>query len=185
MEMFHTINPPIKMPPPPINVPPLVSLWPKRMNVFGHISVKKGLNVLDPVPCAFIRECMVNVYISRIRNSVLTVVFRNLSSITRGCVFYGWVVSGRKGSHSQTFDLRHEKTDLKVFVVVIRCHTTRAHPSFGMTPTFREYDLCSKSKDSNSKKSVSYQKKDGRGHARPSFFMAAPILLLVWQRQRP
>ncbi len=27
-----------------------------------------------------------------------------------------------------------------------------------------------KSKDSNSKKSVSYQKKDGRGHARPSFF---------------
>ena len=27
-----------------------------------------------------------------------------------------------------------------------------------------------KSKDSNSKKSVSYQKKDGWGHARPSFF---------------
>ncbi len=27
-----------------------------------------------------------------------------------------------------------------------------------------------KSKDSNSKKSVLYQKKDGRGHARPSFF---------------
>ncbi len=27
-----------------------------------------------------------------------------------------------------------------------------------------------KSKDSNSKRSVSYQKKDGRGHARPSFF---------------
>ncbi len=27
-----------------------------------------------------------------------------------------------------------------------------------------------KSKDSNSKKSVSYQKKDGRGHVRPSFF---------------
>ncbi len=27
-----------------------------------------------------------------------------------------------------------------------------------------------KSKQSNSKKSVSYQKKDGRGHARPSFF---------------
>ncbi len=27
-----------------------------------------------------------------------------------------------------------------------------------------------KSKDSNSKKSVSYQKKDGHGHARPSFF---------------
>ncbi len=27
-----------------------------------------------------------------------------------------------------------------------------------------------KSKDSNSKKSVSYQKKDGCGHARPSFF---------------
>ncbi len=36
-----------------------------------------------------------------------------------------------------------------------------------MAPTFREYDLW---KDSNSKKSVSYQKKDGRGHARPSFF---------------
>ncbi len=27
-----------------------------------------------------------------------------------------------------------------------------------------------KSKDSNSQKSVSYQKEDGRGHARPSFF---------------
>ncbi len=27
-----------------------------------------------------------------------------------------------------------------------------------------------KSKDSNSKKSVSYQKKDGRSHTRPSFF---------------
>ncbi len=27
-----------------------------------------------------------------------------------------------------------------------------------------------KSKDSNSEKSVSYQKKDGLGHARPSFF---------------
>ncbi len=27
-----------------------------------------------------------------------------------------------------------------------------------------------KSKDSISKKSVSYQKKDGRGHVRPSFF---------------
>ncbi len=27
-----------------------------------------------------------------------------------------------------------------------------------------------KSKDSNSKKSVSYQKKDGRSHARPSVF---------------
>ncbi len=27
-----------------------------------------------------------------------------------------------------------------------------------------------KSKDPNSKKSVSYQKKDGRGHARQSFF---------------
>ncbi len=39
----------------------------------------------------------------------------------------------------------------------------RAHPSFGMTQTFREYCKISK-------KSVSYQKKDGRGHARPSFF---------------
>ncbi len=36
----------------------------------------------------------------------------------------------------------HMKTDLKVFVVVIPCHTlSYAHPSFGMTPTFREYNL--------------------------------------------
>ncbi len=44
-----------------------------------------------------------------------------------------------------TNDARHEKTD---------------HPSFGMTPTFREYDLWSQ-KTQNAKKSVSYQKKDG------------------------
>ncbi len=36
-------------------------------------------------------------------------------------------------------DTRHEKTDLKVFVVVIP--KERAYPSFGMTPTFRKYDL--------------------------------------------
>ncbi len=79
-------------------------------------------------------------------------------------------------------DAHHEKTDLKVFVGVFG----RAHPSFGMTPTFREYDLLSQktqilksrchtkrsrgAKDSNSKTSLSDQKKDGRGLARPSFF---------------
>ena len=39
------------------------------------------------------------------------------------------------------FDVRHEKADLKVFVVVIP-KDGRAHP-YGMTPTFREYDLWS------------------------------------------
>ncbi len=40
------------------------------------------------------------------------------------------------------FDACHEKTDLKVFVVVIpKEGWARAHPSFGMTPTFREYNL--------------------------------------------
>ena len=43
-------------------------------------------------------------------------------------------------------DMCHEKTDLKVFVVVIPKEgwvrvAAHAHPSFGMTPTFREYDL--------------------------------------------
>ncbi len=42
--------------------------------------------------------------------------------------------------HKQVLhDTRHEKTDPKVFVVVGA--RGRAHPSFGMTPTFREYDL--------------------------------------------
>ena len=39
----------------------------------------------------------------------------------------------------------------------------RAHPSFGMTPTFREYNRWSQ-KTQILKKSVSYQKNDGRGH---------------------
>ena len=34
-------------------------------------------------------------------------------------------------------EVRHEKIDLKIFVVV----HSRAHPSLGMTLTFREYDL--------------------------------------------
>ena len=36
-----------------------------------------------------------------------------------------------------TCDAHHKKTDLRVFVVA------RAHPSFGMTPTYREFDLWS------------------------------------------
>ena len=55
-------------------------------------------------------------------------------------------------------DSHHQKTDLKVFNGVVI-------PKEGW-PSFFGY----KSKDSNSKKSVSYQKKDGRGHVRPSFF---------------
>ena len=57
------------------------------------------------------------------------------------------------------FDARHEKTDLKVFVAVIpkegwaRGH---AYPSFGMTPTFTEYEV----KRLKFIKSASYQKKD-------------------------
>ncbi len=45
----------------------------------------------------------------------------------------------------KTFEVRHEKTDLKVLVVVIpKVGWARmAVPIlfFGMTPTFREYDL--------------------------------------------
>ena len=37
----------------------------------------------------------------------------------------------------QSYDMHHEKTDLKVFVVVIpKEGWARVHPSFGMTPTF-------------------------------------------------
>ena len=38
------------------------------------------------------------------------------------------------------YDARHEKIDLKVFVVVIP-KEGRAHPSFGMTPTFQSLTL--------------------------------------------
>ncbi len=58
--------------------------------------------------------------------------------------------------------MRHEKTDLKVFVVVI--------PKEGWYDTdFSEFDSADII-DYILKKSVSYQKKDGRGHTRPSFF---------------
>ncbi len=73
-------------------------------------------------------------------------------------------------------DARHEKTDLKVFIVVIpkegwvRC----TYPSFGMTPTFREYNLWSQ--QSQILKSRCHTKRR---------MGAAIILLLVWERQRP
>ena len=56
------------------------------------------------------------------------------------------------------FDARHKKTDLKVFVVVI--------PKEGWARPFDSADI----KDHILKKLVSCHKKDGRGHARPSFF---------------
>ncbi len=59
------------------------------------------------------------------------------------------------------FDACHKKTDLKVFVVVV--------PKEGWALLFK--NICHMmSAESNSEKSVSYQKKDARGHARPSFF---------------
>ncbi len=45
----------------------------------------------------------------------------------------------------------------------------RAHPSFGMTPNFSEFDSAD-IVDYVLKKSVSCQKKDGRGHARRASF---------------
>ena len=41
---------------------------------------------------------------------------------------------------SKTYDMRHEKTDLKVFVVVIPKDGC-AHPSFGMAPPFQNLTL--------------------------------------------
>ncbi len=55
------------------------------------------------------------------------------------------------------FDARHEKTDLKVFVLLLVC------------TDFSEFDSANII-DYILKKSVSYQKKDGHCHARPSFF---------------
>ncbi len=52
---------------------------------------------------------------------------------TRQCVPDYW------GGQSLNYDERHKKTDLKVFVIVIT-HGC-AHPSFCMTPTFRECNL--------------------------------------------
>ncbi len=61
-------------------------------------------------------------------------------------------------------------------VSLCSCHTKRtmgahgrAHPSAGMTPTFQNFtsaDII----DYVLEKSVSCQKKDGHGHACPSFF---------------
>ncbi len=44
----------------------------------------------------------------------------------------------------------------------------RANPSFDMTPIFHKKIFFSKRQ--KSKKSMSYQKKDGQGHAHPSFY---------------
>ena len=66
------------------------------------------------------------------------------------------------------YDTRHEKTDL---VVLPKEWWGRVAP-----PSFFGYDTdfqriwSMKSKDSNSEQSVSYEKKDGHGHARPFFF---------------
>ncbi len=61
--------------------------------------------------------------------------------------------------------------------VLSHCHTKRrmdahghVHFSFGMTPTSpKEKNQQKKIAKINPKKSVSYQKKDVRGHVRPSF----------------
>ncbi len=69
----------------------------------------------------------------------------------------------------------------KVPNVLSQCHTKRsmgvrgrAHTSFGMTPTFHIFlnffFLGVSIFFSFFEKSVSYKKKDGRGHARPSYF---------------
>ncbi len=42
-----------------------------------------------------------------------------------------------EGNHGNCIDVRHGKTDLKVFVAVaVAVARGRAHPSFGMTLTF-------------------------------------------------
>ena len=62
---------------------------------------------------------------------------------------------------SNIIGLRHAKRSLMSWVIV----SGRAHPSFGMTPTFNIKKRNNKFKK-KPEKSVSYQKKDGRGHAR-------------------
>ncbi len=67
-----------------------------------------------------------------------------------------------------SFDTRHEKTDFKVFVVVIRQCMPR--PSFFWYDTdFSEFDSADIT-DYILEKLVSCQKKKGCGHACPSFF---------------
>ncbi len=86
-----------------------------------------------------------------------------------------------------SYDMHYEKTDLKVFVVVIpkdgwACAVApilllrRAHPSFALRSSFFWYDTDFSEFDSADiidyilQKLVSCQKKDGCSHARPSFF---------------
>ena len=57
------------------------------------------------------------------------------------------------------YDACHEKTDLKVFVVVIPKGGSESESEFDSADVI-DYIL---------EKSVSYQKKDGRGHAHPFF----------------
>ena len=68
-------------------------------------------------------------------------------------------------------DVHHEKTDLKVFVVVIPKEGLAgwdpANPSLGMTPTI---NYCSTAFIDYILQSVSYPTKIGRAPARPSFF---------------
>ena len=61
--------------------------------------------------------------------------------------------------------MRHEKTDLKVFVVV-----THVRPSFFWYDTNFSEIHSADIIDHILEKSVSCQKMDGRGHAHPSFF---------------
>ena len=83
------------------------------------------------------------------RPNILMLMKRN-SVINLGNVLYNdW------HRINSTLDLRHDKTDLKVFVAVI--------PEEGWTHVAAPMGAiwCM---------TLSYQKKDGRGHARPSFF---------------
>ena len=66
----------------------------------------------------------------------------------------------------------HAKRALMAWIVVI--------PKEGWAHVWH-WLLGRKNPKNQSKKSVSYQNKDGRGHVRPR----VPILLLVWQRLRP
>ncbi len=88
----------------------------------------------------------------------------------------------------RTLIIKWAELSKKVPNVLSRCHTKRrtgargrARPSFGMKPTFlkkkkrkrkrkKKFQKINFFFSKNSKKSVSYQKKGGRGPARPSFF---------------
>ncbi len=74
-----------------------------------------------------------------------------------------------------TDEARHEKTDLKGFVAVIPKEgwprVARAHPSFGMTPTFREYNLRCQQSQILKSRCHTKRRMGAATHAHPSFGM--------------